>query len=114
LRWLLFALLSLLLVLQYRLWIAEGSLAEQHRLEQQVEEQGVLNAELQARNAVLEREVLELQSGNKGVEQRAREQLGLIRKGEIFYQFADDKEDRTTRVITATPAPETAATSDVP
>ena len=113
-RWLLFALLSLLLVLQYRLWIAEGSLAEQHRLEQQVEEQGVYNAELQARNAVLEREVLELQSGNKGVEQRAREQLGLIRKGEIFYQFAEDEEDRTTRVITATPAPETAATSDAP
>jgi cell division protein FtsB len=114
LRWLLFALLSLLLVLQYRLWIAEGSLAEQHRLEQQVEEQGVLNAELHGRNAVLEREVLELQSGNNGVEQRAREQLGLIRKGEIFYQFAEDEEDRTTRVITAIPAPETAATSDAP
>jgi cell division protein FtsB len=92
LRWLLLTLLLLLGVLQYRLWFAEGSLAEQHRLELQVEEQTRFNSELQARNAVLEREVLELQSGNKGVEQRAREQLGLIREGETYYQIVDSPE----------------------
>ena len=91
-RWLLVALLSLLVVLQYRLWFAEGSLAEQHRLEIEVEQQRRINSQLQERNAVLEREVLELQSGNKGVEQRAREQLGLVREGEMFYQFADSPE----------------------
>ncbi|MBN7796764.1 cell division protein FtsB [Parahaliea mediterranea] len=89
-RWLLAGLVALLLVLQYRLWIAEGSLAEKHRLEQQVREQGEVNASLRERNAVLEREVLELQSGNESVEQRAREQLGLIREGEVFYQFVED------------------------
>jgi cell division protein FtsB len=89
LRWLLLTLLLLLGVMQYRLWFAEGSFAEEHRLELQVEEQTRINAELQARNAVLEREVLELQTGNKGVEQRAREQLGLVRKGETFYQIVD-------------------------
>ena len=88
-RWLLVALLAILVVLQYRLWIAEGSLAERSRLERQVLDQTEINAQLTARNAVLEREVLELQTGNKGVEQRAREQLGLIRKDETFYQFAD-------------------------
>ncbi len=85
-RWLLVALLCILLYLQYRLWIAEGSLAEQQRLELQVVEQTAINTELRERNAVLEREVLELQSGNGGVEQRAREQLGLVREGETFYQ----------------------------
>ena len=88
-RWLLLSLLVVLGALQYRLWFAEGSLAEQHRLELQVEEQTLINSELQARNSVLDREVLELQSGNNGVEQRAREQLGLIREGEIFYQVVD-------------------------
>jgi hypothetical protein len=38
---------------------------------------------------LLEREVLELQTGNRGVEQRAREQLGLVREGETFYQFVE-------------------------
>jgi cell division protein FtsB len=89
LRWLFAALLLLLVVLQYRLWFAEGSLAEQRRLELQVEEQSRINSQLEARNAVLEREVLELQSGNKGVEQRAREQLGMVREGETFYQFVE-------------------------
>lgn len=88
-RWLLAGLLAILVVLQYRLWIAEGSLAERHRLEQQIEEQAGINARLQARNTALEREVLDLQSGNKGLEQRAREQLGLIRQGETFYQFVE-------------------------
>jgi len=89
LRWLLAGLLTLLVILQYRLWIAEGSLAELHRLEQQIEEQAQVNDRLQERNAVLEREVLDLQSGNRGLEQRAREQLGLIRQGETFYQFVE-------------------------
>ena len=91
-RWLLLTLLLLLGILQYRLWFAEGSFAEQHRLEKQVVEQTRINAELQARNAVLEREVLELQTGVKGVEERAREQLGLVREGETFYQIVEKPE----------------------
>ncbi len=101
-RWLLVALLCILLYLQYRLWIAEGSLAEQQRLELQVVEQTAINTELRERNAILEREVLELQSGNGGVEQRAREQLGLVREGETFYQVVEQPdqpqaEPETTR-----------------
>ncbi len=91
-RWLLGILLLILVFLQYRLWIAEGSLAEQKRLETQVEEQTAINQALRERNAVLEREVLELQTGNSGVEQRAREQLGLVREGETFYQFVEKDE----------------------
>ena len=88
-RWLLGVLLVLLVILQYRLWIAEGSIAEQQRLKAQVEEFTRVNAELEARTAVLEREVLELQTGNGGVEQRAREQLNLVREGETYYQVED-------------------------
>tara|TARA_R110000823_G_scaffold210224_8_gene340509 strand:+ start:4621 stop:4920 length:300 start_codon:yes stop_codon:yes gene_type:complete len=90
LRWLLVVLALLLIALQYRLWFAEGSLAEQQRLTRQVEEQTRINTALRERNAVLEREVLELQTGNAGVEQRAREELGLVREGETFFQVADD------------------------
>ena len=79
-------------MLQYRLWFAPGSLAEQKRLEKQLEERSEINKVLRARNAVLEREVLELQNGMEGVEQRAREEVGLIREGEVFYQFVDEKD----------------------
>ena len=105
-RWLLFALLTLLALLQYRLWFADGSLAERHRLEQQIEEQARINEALLRRNSVLEREVLELQSGSRGLEQRAREELGLIREGEVFYRFADQQ---TLRPALAVPGSHTAA-----
>ena len=90
-RWLFAILLLLLVVLQYRLWITEGSLAEQQRLKRQIQQFTEQNTQLRERNAALEREVLELQSGNAGVEQRAREQLNLVREGETFYQMAEDE-----------------------
>lgn len=104
-RWLLAVLLLFLGILQYRLWIAEGSLAEQRRLQRQVEEQSRVNEELRQRNAILEREVLELQTGNTGVEQRAREQLGLVREGETFYQFVDEEDAEPRAAAPSAPAP---------
>ncbi len=92
-RWLLAILVVLLLALQYRLWIAEGSLAELHRLQAQVEQFNRENDELRERNAVLEREVINLQNSNEAVEQRAREQLNLVRDGEVFYQVGDPGAD---------------------
>jgi cell division protein FtsB len=91
-RWLLTVLVLLLIGLQYRLWFAQGSLAEQHRLQTQVEEQTLINQDLRDRNAVLEREVLELQTGNEGVEQRAREELGLVREGEVYFHMKSKAE----------------------
>jgi len=90
LRWLLIFLLALLAVLQYRLWFAEGSFAEQKRLERQVLEQTRINEELRRRNAVLEREVMALKSDNASVEQRAREELNLVGDDEVFYLVPDD------------------------
>ena len=40
--------------------------------------------------------MLELQTGNKGVEKRAREQLGLVRKGETFYQVVEELPESPT------------------
>ena len=95
-RLLFVALLGLLLVMGYRLLFAEGSLAEQRRLEVQVEEQSRVNEQLRLRNATLEREVLELKSGSSnGLEQRAREELGLVREGETFYQMIDEPKARS-------------------
>jgi len=101
-RWLIAILVLLLVVLQYRLWIAQGSLAEQFRLRRQVEEQSRINEELRQRNSVLEREVMELKTGNNGVEQRAREQLGLVREDETFYQFVQPQEDKRGPVESST------------
>ena len=86
LRLLAVLLLIMFLVLQYRLWVGQGSLAEVNHLEHQVRQQQAQIAKMQERNALLRVEVESLKTGLDAVEARAREDLGMIKKGEIFYQ----------------------------
>jgi cell division protein FtsB len=88
-RWLALGLLLLLSLLQYRLWLAEGSLAELYRLKAEFVQQQALNETLRVRNERLEEEVLELQQGLETVEERARRDLGMIREGEVYYQVVE-------------------------
>lgn len=85
------ALALLVAVLQYRLWLAEGGIAETVRLADQIAAEQARNAELAERNAALERQVIALQSGTEAIEQRARESMGLVREGEVYFQFPGDE-----------------------
>lgn len=71
--------------LQWRLWVADGGIAHTHRLKTQVEIQQAENDRLRARNAVLDAEVRDLNSGVAAIEARARQSLGMIRSDETFY-----------------------------
>ncbi|MCP3669691.1 MAG: cell division protein FtsB [Gammaproteobacteria bacterium] len=82
-------LIVLLLVLQYRLWVGEGSLAEVYALRQEVDSQKAELDTLQQRNNALRAEVKDLKKGLDAVEERARSELGMIRDNEEFYQIID-------------------------
>ncbi len=87
---LLFAvLLVMFFVLQYRLWVGQGSRAEVYRLERQIERQQARLAEMRERNEKLRAEVESLKSGLEAVEARARLDLGMIKEGETFYQVIE-------------------------
>lgn len=87
-------LIALLLLLQYRLWVGEGSLAEVHALRKQVETQkGELEA-LRQRNNALRADVQDLKKGLDAIEERARSELGMIRDSEEFYQIVDDPKQK--------------------
>jgi|TARA_E500000178_G_scaffold285976_1_gene287633 cell division protein FtsB len=83
------ALLGLLLLLQYRLWLGEGGIIERASLEQRVADETELNSTLRERNEALTSQVLELQQGEAMLEAVAREDLGLVQEGEEFYLFVD-------------------------
>ncbi|MGF1642751.1 MAG: cell division protein FtsB [Thiotrichales bacterium] len=82
-------LVVLLLALQYRLWIGEGSFSEVAKLRQSVAEQQRENDRLEARNQALEAEVQDLTRGLSAIEERARSELGMIKKGETFFQVIE-------------------------
>lgn len=83
------ALLLLLLLLQLRLWNGTGSLQDIHRLEAEIRAQELENADLERRNEALRREVADLKTGQDAIEERARSELGLVRRGETFYLVDD-------------------------
>ena len=89
-RWLVWLLVVLLVLLQYKLWVGDGSFAEVWDLYQQVETQREENQQLRERNQTLEAEVQDLKQGLGAVEERAREELGMIREGETFYQIIEE------------------------
>lgn len=79
-------LVGLVAVLQYRLWVGEGSLAEVHGLQQEIADQRAELERLRARNQQLQAEVTDLQTGEAALEERARGELGMIKPGEAFIQ----------------------------
>ena len=88
-------LLILLLALQYRLWVGEGSVAEVNHLRGQIEAQRVELVRIKERNQALQAEVEDLRKGLEAIEERARSELGMIKKGEIFYQVVEDAPEST-------------------
>lgn len=90
-KWMLATLLIILLGLQYRLWVGEGSLADVARLEREVGLQQAENDRLRERNQVLAVEVENLKTGLDSVEERARNDIGMIKKNETFFMVLKEK-----------------------
>lgn len=86
-RWLTVVLIVVLLLLQVRLW---HEYREVQQLRLQVEQQADFNRELAERNAALAAEVENLRSGIEAIEERARNELGLVKPGEQFYQVVEE------------------------
>jgi len=86
LKWLAGALVVVLLLLQYRLWLSNDGVHELTRLSDAVARQKSENADLTARNQQLVAEVADLKSGMAAIEERARSELGMIGRQETFYQ----------------------------
>jgi cell division protein FtsB len=85
-KWLSAALLVVVVLLQYRIWLSEGGVRELHRLEAAVAAQRAENDQLGERNRQLAAEVHDLKNGMQALEERARSELGMIASNETFYQ----------------------------
>ena len=75
-----------LVLLQYRLWLSENGVRESVHLRAAVAAQRAENEELSRRNAQLAAEVIDLRKGTAALEERARNDLGMIGRAETFYQ----------------------------
>lgn len=80
-------LILLLIGLQYKLWLGDGSLSEVVQLSNELDLQKDKLRVLEQRNNILEAQVLDLQNGLDAFEEKARNDLGMIKPGETFIQL---------------------------
>jgi len=84
-------LIVLFIGLQYKLWLGDGSLSEVVQLSRELETQKLKLRELEERNRILEAQVVDLQNGLDAFEEKARNDLGMIKQGETFIQLIPGK-----------------------
>jgi cell division protein FtsB len=82
-------LVILIAAIQTQLWFGKGGWVRVWDLDRQVEAQRDSNEKLRTRNATLDAEVRDLKTGYDAIEERARNDLGMIRQDEVFYQVIE-------------------------
>jgi len=84
---------TLILLVQYPLWLGKGSWVRVWDIDRQLTSQKTKNEALQARNDALEAEVRDLKQGLEAIEERARLELGMVRQDEVFFQIVGPRDD---------------------
>ena len=88
-RWLFLALVALIVLLQYPLWLGKGGWLRVWEFDRQLAQQKEGNKSLEMRNFGLEAEVRDLKQGYDAIEERARFELGMIKSDEVFVQLPE-------------------------
>jgi cell division protein FtsB len=83
----------LIVLIQYPLWLGKGGWVRAWDNERQLAAQRAHNQRLQARNVALEAEARDLKEGSEALEERARFELGMVRKDEVFVQIVEPRPD---------------------
>jgi len=79
-------LIVLIIILQFNIWYGDNGKQKINSLQMTIEQQQKHNQRLNLQNQELKREIYLLRNKPELLEEKAREQLGLIKKDEIFYR----------------------------
>lgn len=88
------ALVILFGLLQYKLWFDHDGIRSIWHLRDLISQQTEVNSNIKAANSALKADVISLKNGQEAIEERARHDLGMIKKGEIFMSFNNAKEEQ--------------------
>lgn len=83
--------------LNVELWLGDEGLPRVDALNQRITAQQAENRTLAARNAAMAADVDDLKAGREAVEERARQELGMVRADEVFYQVVEVPSDDVER-----------------
>ena len=79
----------LIIHFQYRIWLGDGSIEQINAYQQRLDDLKKQAEEKKERNDALYAEVLDLRTGQEAIEERARDELGMIKEGETFFHVLE-------------------------
>jgi cell division protein FtsB len=82
-----FILLFLLALEQYHLWWGKNGIQDHYKLQEAVMLAKESNNDLMLRNNMMFSEIDDLKRGSEAIEERARNELGLVKEGETFFRI---------------------------
>ncbi len=92
-------LIVFLVLLQYRLWFGKHSVPDYLALKDEMQRQQMANNQLKQRNKLLYADIDDLKSGVEAIEERARNELGMIKAGETFFRIIPAHKSSSRRRI---------------
>ena len=79
--------------MQVNIWLTKDGYSRIVEIKGLIQDQQKENNEMASRNSQLKEEIKDLKDGYAAIEEKAREDIGMIKEGEEFYLIADPRPD---------------------
>ena len=86
-------LVLLLLIMQVNIWLTKDGYSRIVEIKGLMQDQQKENDEMSSRNSRLKEEIKDLKDGYAAIEEKAREDIGMIKEGEEFYLITEPRPD---------------------
>ena len=82
-----------LVMMQVNIWLTKDGYSRVAEIKELIQDQQKENNEMVSRNSQLREEIKDLKDGYSAIEEKAREDLGMIKEGEEFYLLTEPRPD---------------------
>ena len=79
--------------MQVNIWLSKDGYSRIVEIKELIQDQQQENNEMASRNSQLKEEIKDLKDGFSAIEEKAREDIGMIKEGEEFYLITEPRPD---------------------
>ena len=79
--------------MQVNIWLTKDGYSRIVEIKRLMQDQQQENYEVASRNSQLKEEIKDLKDGYAAIEEKAREDIGMIKEGEEFYLITEPRPD---------------------
>ncbi len=80
-------------MMQVNIWLTKDGYSRVAEIKELIQDQQKENNEMVSRNSQLREEIKDLKDGYSAIEEKAREDIGMIKEGEEFYLLTEPRPD---------------------